>query len=488
MIRNNPCLPAFGLLSIFGSGLFVYSRTYAFSWDSGFHLLAAQLILHGKRPYVDFFFPQTPLNAYWSAAWMGIFGESWRVVQGIAALLTAVAAFIAMKFAAARFPDPSWRPVAAFATVAIVGGNQLVALWATSGQAYALCLFAIVAAFYAAVQSMDREGLRWPALAGFLAGVGASSSLLTAPVGPVLLIWMLSYHKTYHRAGNRWARGAVFALAAAVPFLPLLWLFLEAPRTVWFNIFEYHFYYRQVAWPHVNEHDLELITGWIESGQALLIMLLAGAGVAFVRKCRWDRERKAEFYLCGWLVVALTVHLLRARPAFAQYFLLVVPFVGILALAGLYGIGSKLDTSAARRPVFIVLALLGFALARAAYYDVRESYNWPQLEEVSKKVAEVTPPGNTLLADEAIYFLTRRTPYPGAEHHDSHKLTLPEAQAASLHVFSQAELERRIHAGVFSTLETCEDEDEIERLGLAKIYLHRAEAGECDVFWDPRPQ
>jgi hypothetical protein len=300
----------------------------------------------------------------------------------------------------------------------------------------------------------------------------------------VLLIWLFLYSRT----GSRWVKGAAFVLAATVPFVPLLWLFLQAPRPVWFNIFEYHFYYRELGWPHVNEHDLELITGWIESGQALLLMLLAGAGVAFVRKSAWDRERKAEFYLCGWLAAAVTLHLLRARPTFAQYFLLVVPFLGILALAGLYDLSSKLDASGARRPVFVVLALLGFALARAVYYDAQESYNWPQLEQVAKKVAEVTPPGNTLLADEAIYFLTRRAPYPGAEQHDAHKLSLPEAQAASLHVMSQAELERRIHAGAFSTVETCEDADEIARLGLEKIYLHKAEAGECNVFWDPRPQ
>jgi len=206
----------YGVLSLYALVFLVYAETWAFTLDETYHLLAAQLIGSGRTPYIDFCFPQTPLNAYWNAAWMGIFGESWRVVQGIAALLTTAATLIAMKFAATRFPDRSWRPLAAFATVAIVAGNQLVALWATSGQAYALCLFASVAAFYATVESMDREGLQWPALAGFLAGVGASSSLLTAPVGPVLLVWML----LYHRAGNRWGKGAAFALAATVPFLP----------------------------------------------------------------------------------------------------------------------------------------------------------------------------------------------------------------------------------------------------------------------------
>ena len=71
--------------------LIVYARTRAFAWDEGFHLITAQLIKAGKRPYIDWVFSQPPLNAYWNALWMGIFGESWRVVHTVAALCTAVA-------------------------------------------------------------------------------------------------------------------------------------------------------------------------------------------------------------------------------------------------------------------------------------------------------------------------------------------------------------------------------------------------------------
>ena len=56
--------------------ILVYSQTQSFAWDEGFHLLAAQLIDHGQLPYVDYCFPQTPLNAFWVAFWMHhIFGE-----------------------------------------------------------------------------------------------------------------------------------------------------------------------------------------------------------------------------------------------------------------------------------------------------------------------------------------------------------------------------------------------------------------------------
>ena len=73
-----------GIVSLIGAGLVVYARTAAFAWDEGFHLLTAQLIGAGKRPYLDFCFPQTPLNAYWNAGWMRVFGDSIFAIGAVA--------------------------------------------------------------------------------------------------------------------------------------------------------------------------------------------------------------------------------------------------------------------------------------------------------------------------------------------------------------------------------------------------------------------
>src|SRR6478736_2786304 len=82
-----------------------YSQTRAFSWDESYHLLAAQLIAHGKRPYLDFCFPQPPLNAYWNALWMKVAGESWRVIHAVAALMVCGAVWLIS--GAGRRPAPS---------------------------------------------------------------------------------------------------------------------------------------------------------------------------------------------------------------------------------------------------------------------------------------------------------------------------------------------------------------------------------------------
>ncbi len=98
------------LLTLFAgiaAALAIYSQTQAFTWDEGFHLLTAQLIQGGKQPYLDFCFPQTPLNAYWNAAWMTLTGSGWRITHLMAALLSTGAAVLAGHFVFTRFPIAS---------------------------------------------------------------------------------------------------------------------------------------------------------------------------------------------------------------------------------------------------------------------------------------------------------------------------------------------------------------------------------------------
>src|SRR5580765_520755 len=67
------------VVSVYAALFILYALTWAFTQDEGYHVLAAQLIAAGRTPYIDFCFPQTPLNAYWNAGWMRMLGGSWRV-------------------------------------------------------------------------------------------------------------------------------------------------------------------------------------------------------------------------------------------------------------------------------------------------------------------------------------------------------------------------------------------------------------------------
>jgi 4-amino-4-deoxy-L-arabinose transferase-like glycosyltransferase len=469
-----------GLAALAAAGLQTYAQLRAFAWDEGWHLVAAQSINRGRRPYLDFCFPQTPLNAYWNAGWLRVFGDTWHTPHAVAAVMTALAVLLTGRYLLRRFPVAGWRVATAVAAMCCFSLNIVVVEYGALAQAYALCLFLIVTAFLYTVAAVDREAPWSAGAAGLLAGAACNCSLLTAPVAPVLLIWMLFSN----RAGNRWAKLGAFAVGGAVACVPLAWLFAQGPQQTIFNVLHYNLLYRQRQWEGALAHNFGEWFAWVSSPQALMLGGLALAGVLFIRKrSGWERALRREFYLSAWLAVALIVHISTATPTFRRYYLLAVPFLAILACAGLYDVGSRLGSpDRPWWPVLIVSLLTGACLTKAMI-EGHEDFSWYDVEQIAAKVKPVTPPQAVLFADEPTYFVTRHVPPSGLELEDSHKLDFPPAVARQLHVIPQKELDLEIKAGAFDTLEISDDDERIEKLGLRKMYAHSAKVEDYDVFW-----
>ncbi len=458
--------------------LLLYSQTAAFLWDDGYQMLAAQLIARGKRPYLDFCFPQAPLNAYWNAAWMRVFGESWRVVHALAATVTAGTTLMAAHLVYARFPVPAWRLPGSVAAALLMGLHAAVIEYATLGQPYAVCLFLLVAATRVALLAVEQKGWLLTAAAGFLVSAAAASSLLAALAPVVLLVWMLKRGKP--------GAGSIFLGGAVIPFLPVLWFFARAPHAVLFNLIEYQLFYRRTNWEDATPHDWKVLTSWVASPQAWILGLLAAAGLWFIaRRSGWDRARREEFYLCGWMAAAVGIELSLAHPTFDWYFVLVIPFLAIPAVAGLYAIAWRMSSGVRPwRLVAVLLVIFSLGCAGTLFRD-RNGLSWRELEEVASKVNQVTPPGEALWADESVYFLTRRPPAEGTEFSYAEVIDLPDRQAAGLHIVSLNELDGRAAKGVYGTVETCEESAQIEDLNLPRLFEHSAPVGSCHVFWEP---
>ena len=475
-----------GVVAALFASLLIFSQTDAFVWDEGFHLLTAQLITRGKEPYLDFNFSQTPLNAYWNALWMLVFGQSWRVTHAVATLMTTGAIMMTADFLFFRFPVVRWRFAAALFSALSLGLNVLIVQYGTIGQAYALSLFLIVAAFRLTVSSVDRSGILFPALAGFLSSAGAGATLLSSPVCPVLAIWMMCRN----RIGSRRAKLGAFVAAAVVPFLPVLYLFIKGPRQTFFNIIQYNLVYRKVEWAGAISHDIfTVFLSWLNSAQALLLGLVAVAGLLFVRfdsdQENWNKNQRAEFYLCGWLALALGVHISSAHPTFQRYYLLALPFVVILAAAGLYSVTRRLYVP--DRPFWPIFALtLIFSLELAkALHDRHDNINWRDLEKIAAKVDRVTPPDGVILSDEQIYFITRRPPPSGMELADSHKLEFPPERATPLHLLPESEVIKQVKAGRFNTVVNCDKNAKLTDEDLGKLYANHTDSDEtCNIYWN----
>ena len=467
------------VLVFISAGLLVYSQTMSFVWDEGFHILAAQLIGRGKIPYIDFCFPQTPLNAYWNAAWMKIFGNSWHVTHLLAALEVSGAVFLTSEYIFRWFPVVRWRLPAALVVAFFVGFDTIAVQFGTVAQAYGVDLFLTIAAFRVAIAAVDRSTWIASLGAGLLIGAAAGCTLLTAPMVPVLLLWMI----VCNRAGSRWTKFAASVAGAVIPFAPVLWLFTKAPRQVFFNIVQYQALFRRVKWTGATPHDVDVLSAWLADTQSLLMGLLAIAGVLYISKAsNWDQARRREFYLCAWLAATSILYISTAHPTFQRYFVFVIPFTSVLAAAGLYWAGSRLHSpDHPLWPALIVSTLIALSLGRALFDD-RESTTWKDYEAIARKVEEVTPTDGALYSDELVYFLTRRPPPSGMEFSYSHKLDLPTNQEALYHVISQAKLDAQVKAGKFATVQSCND-DLIDEMKLADLFPHKVDLKDCSIFW-----
>jgi hypothetical protein len=471
-----------GLITLIAAGLLVYAQTMAFAWDEGFHVLTAQLILRGKRPYLDFLFPQTALNAYWNAAWMRVFGESWRVIHSVAALCTTAALALMAEYMYRRAPAAGWRLAATLSMLITFGLNVLIVEFGTLGQAYGYCLLATVIAFRFAVVAVRRPGVLFAAIAGLFAGAAAGGSLLTCWEAPVMLIWLL----IYNQAGKRIPKLIAFCTGVAIAFLPLLALFAQDPRRVRFSVIDYDLIYRQVQWNGAIPHDIDVMLSWVNSGQAVLLLLLASAGFLFTHyQSGWTRARRAEVYLCIWTAVATAFLICSAHPTFGRYFLLTVPFLSVPAAIGLYAITSRLYRPDRPYPALGVVAFIFLVALGAELMNERDNMSWPYMESVARQVDQVTPRGATLLADEHVFFITKRMPPSGMELWDSHKLEMTNLMKWG-HFLPWSVIRRQLRAGVYVTAETCHDEATRE-LG-PEVFEHHADMDACDVYWTPNPQ
>jgi len=142
-------------------------------------------------------------------------------------------------------------------------------------------------------------------------------------------------------------------------------------------------------WPGALGHNFEVAASWIDCGPALLLLLLSAGGLLFIYfRSDWEVLRKGEFYLCAWLSIALAVYIASALPTFARYYIFTVPFLGILAVAGIYAAGSSLYAlDRPWPPVLLLTVLLSLGLAKSLYEE-RDDMTWSDLEEIAGRLTK----------------------------------------------------------------------------------------------------
>ncbi|MGD0497247.1 MAG: hypothetical protein ABSC23_02320 [Bryobacteraceae bacterium] len=448
--------------------LLVVSQTAAFSGDEGYNLNAARLVNAGKRPYLDFFYQQAPLYLYLNAAWMRVFGETWRSSHVLSVLFTAGCLALIIEYLLRRFRDSGRGPAtAAMAGFFLVFSIPVVEAGCVS-QPYAACLFWSAAAFRLAVARRPLPGLAAFG-SGLCAGAAVASSLLAAPLLPVLLCWTAQIA----RSGERRKRSFQYLAGAGIAFLPLLTLAFHGPRQALFDVVEFHLFYRVTGWgwQTIAKNNFACVLGLVDSPQGILLILGAAAWFATRGRETWGERTGAEIRLSAWLAACFGVYLFLVAPTYETYFVLMTPFVAMLSAAGAASLGMKLPSRRIRALSLVMLLALYFPPAARWYHRQMAAERWDYWEGIAAKVAQVTPPDEDLYsAWDVIYFLRKRPPPLGFENvHSFGRLPVPVELASRLHVVAQSQVGDWWRSARFTTVITPTEDSETERLGLRQV-------------------
>ena len=486
--RELPQLGKLGLVAavlLIATALVVISQSTFQHGDEGFHLLASQLINSGKQPYLDFFYQHTPFYIYSNALWMRMFGDSWRSAHFLSAVLTTATVGMIAGYVASRMPTLRWRYIWAAVAATFLGTNALVTDQALLGKPYALSIFLLFAAHLLTLRATTRgsRSAFWPG-AAVTAGIGVS--LLAAPAAPVLLGWLL-WHAPKQ---DRWRMFLWFMSGAAVATIPLAVLAIEAPQQMWFDTFLYHLLWRPEGWVASHGGLKTVWIEWLSSTQGMVLLLLALIGVAFALTAQAGKEPRfeSELRLAALLAVILAGCFCLTRPTFAQYFLLVAPYMAILATAGMFAVATRVCPGI--HSVWFVGVLVGvflFAGARSVRrHLLHPGKTWAETEQIADLINEVTPPQSPVYSsDGAIYFAARRIPPSGLENNYAFKVELPAERSKLLRIISQREINEAVARGKFEAA-VAWSRLEAEKLNLDSNYIECRDFPGHFVYWQRR--
>ena len=421
---------AIAVLAVVSTLLVVWSVTHAYVGDESFHLLAAKLIAAGRKPYVDFFYQHPPVFAYVMACILRISGVSWKAVHLFSALCIIGCILFAIAFGRRIYGDRKerwWN--SAFVTV-LIGVNAYVLMFATNGLPFGFCLLCVTASLYLS-QSDTSAGLF---LCGLLAATAVAASLLVAPVIPVLLIWIWLRERTRFR----W-----LILGVSAGFLPLFAFLLAAPHQTIRDVIGFHLIDRpSIGW----RFNLGEVARWLLPTQGLILTIVAVASL---------RARKeSAIRLCALIALVFGVVLLVIKATASFYFVVLTPFLSILAASWLT---DAMARNRLRDDLFsgaiIVLYLIGLMVI-GGFRGVEAPYR--EVHQLARAIEACAPSGN-FYANQATYF---------------EATTLPPAYMENPYVPSSVP-DSRLESGAFDAVLIAADNPKVVRYRLAEKYARR---------------
>jgi 4-amino-4-deoxy-L-arabinose transferase-like glycosyltransferase len=408
--------------------LFIFVANHRFiDGDEGYFLLAARLVLLHKKPYIDFFFQQTPLLPYVYALWLKCFGVTWTSARILPALLSALLGTILYRHICGEMK--SW--AAGIAGVFLYCTSTLIFAWLPIAKPYSLAGLFIFSAYVTISALKPERHSPWMlSLAGLLLGLAGDTRSYVAITIPLFLVWI------YRNSELSLRRNSIFYFIGGFlgSLIPCFYFFLSSPKTFVFDNLGYH----------AIRTDAGLVGNW---GQKLVIVLMSFLGgpegnglqnslllvvslgfVFSIHKSGWAPKLALQ------LAMALGLISLLPTPVLPQYFCFCIPFLIVSSICVATEVVRNLES-----PQQSLLAAGGCVLLLAIYAAVappdfrkylvtgdgipavrgafdREDWRLSKILEVSEAIDKLAAPNEAVASFWPGYlFQTQARPFPGLE-------------------------------------------------------------------------
>ncbi len=265
-----------------------------------------------------------------------------------------------------------------------------------------------------------------------------------------------------------------------------------APTQAWFDIVEFQLFYRTAA-PNlpknIASHNLHEILDWVCSiqGAVLVLSSLAGAYFIFDRKTPASTRRSVGY--AALIAVLWAIYLSFVPLTWHMYFVLVVPYVSLLAAAGLCQLCARARSSQWSSKVLagtMALYSLGLAIPPVAGLISRRPGRWAPPEEAARIVNAQTGPIEPIYSDdESIYVAARRLPPRGLENPFGAVVRLPTGEYERAGLVPPEKNEDQLRAGNFAAvvLTKANDGARIQAVRRGGLYSQSVETRNYVVFW-----
>jgi 4-amino-4-deoxy-L-arabinose transferase-like glycosyltransferase len=427
------------LFSLLCAWMLWLCQTRLVAMDEGFYLFAARLVAYGQVPYLDFFYPQTPLFPYLYAAWIAIFGASWealRIPSALASTLLAIAIFGKVKEVSS--------PRAGLLAAVLFSLSISTIGWYSICKSYVLPALLLFWAYtrVAHVEASAREYL----IAGILVGLAANMRLYMLTTLAPFALWALLCESSWREVVRR---QAALVVGFALCMLPhLYWLMVDA-QAWWFNMLGYHLIRSDASGLQMqqkltllktlfsfntrsNPDGVQFLLLTVLSLPALLPLFSHFRRLRFRRVTHEPSEATASpspYTLSAMVALTLGCTNLMPNPSYAQYFCVLTPFLVLCAAGSL----AQLWQYRAWGKLLVLLCVLGYSLQalkrgqdylfsgrRVAGLETfrREPPFYPKtIDQIASRISAHAP-GDELVLSQWPGFLvgTLARAYPGTEN------------------------------------------------------------------------